>query len=743
MANTSNNDFHISLVAKNIGPHKDFNLCEKVNSNKIVFYANNGTGKTFLSRTFRLAEEPKKNADDLITVHKKEAEFSFKIVNDNLTKELSVKLNRGNEPIVNNNSGLIFHVFNSDYVNEQIVPNNYTPDGEIDGYIIGKEQIDLSEEKNKEETLRGIIKKYDERIDKYIDSLRKKLTDEGVHGRTTEMSLITREELHRGKIYDDVRTSEQVTCELEKLAQMPEELQDISLPVWSYERSCLDDILIELSVSHSKSEWDEEFVKYYNDNREFITKGLDNPLLEKEVCPFCKRELESDALELVKMYSAYREDKESKIVDMFNRYKKALDDLFNAIKNWCHQTSSAQTRFEKFKEYFPSLKSIQITNIEIDEYQQQPFDSLKEAINNKIKDLTLSLDEKDNINLIKTLLRTITNLHKDNLDFIIKANHVKNNINTERLGLRRDLCRSIYMEGKSKLAEAFACFNKAQEELKKIQKSIKEKEEKIKISKKEKVSNALNSLLKLFFGDKYSLDTNNFHIKFWGDDVGEVSKILSDGEKSIVAYCYYIASTYKIVDSEDDFERLFFIIDDPVSSMDLQYVYLVSETLRGLRQSFGINGHERIWVFTHSIDFFNMLRRNTVFSVGYEMHGGTVKRITENIALPYEYHLLDVLKVAEGIIGPAHTNANSIRHIIETISSFECPGISLQKYIENDEDLSKERSLCTICQDLSHGWMRTEMPFTEAMIISACKTLVTFMEKKYKGQIDTIRKRLS
>lgn len=743
MANTSNNDFHISLVAKNIGPHKDFNLCEKVNSNKIVFYANNGTGKTFLSRTFRLAEEPKKNADDLITVHKKEAEFSFKIVNDNLTKELSVKLNRGNEPIVNNNSGLIFHVFNSDYVNEQIVPNNYTPDGEIDGYIIGKEQIDLSEEKNKEETLRGIIKKYDERIDKYIDSLRKKLTDEGVHGRTTEMSLITREELHRGKIYDDVRTSEQVTCELEKLAQVPEELQDISLPVWSYERSCLDDILIELSVSHSKSEWDEEFVKYYNDNREFITKGLDNPLLEKEVCPFCKRELESDALELVKMYSAYREDKESKIVDMFNRYKNALDDLFNAIKNWCHQTSSAQTRFEKFKEYFPSLKSIQITNIEIDKYQQQPFDSLKEAINNKIKDLTLSLDEKDNINLIKTLLRTITNLHKDNLDFIIKANHVKNNINTERLGLRRDLCRSIYMEGKSKLAEAFACFNKAQEELKKIQKSIKEKEEKIKISKKEKVSNALNSLLKLFFGDKYSLDTNNFHIKFWGDDVGEVSKILSDGEKSIVAYCYYIASTYKIVDSEDDFERLFFIIDDPVSSMDLQYVYLVSETLRGLRQSFGINGHERIWVFTHSIDFFNMLRRNTVFSVGYEMHGGKVKRITENIALPYEYHLLDVLKVAEGIIGPAHTNANSIRHIIETISSFECPGISLQKYIENDEDLSKERSLCTICQDLSHGWMRTEMPFTEAMIISACKTLVTFMEKKYKGQIDTIRKRLS
>lgn len=623
MANTSNNDFHISLVAKNIGPHIDFNLREKVNSNKIVFYANNGTGKTFLSRTFRLAEEPKKNADDLIAVHKKEAEFSFKIVNNSLTKELFVKLNRGNEPVVNNNSGLIFHVFNSDYVNEQIVPNNYTPNGEIDGYIIGKEQIDLSEEKNKEEILRGVIKKYDERIDEYIDSLRKELTDEGVRGRTTEMALITREELHRGKIYDDVKTSEQVTRELEKLAQMPEELQDIPLPVWYYEPSCLDDILIELSVSHSKSEWDEEFVKYYSVNRDFIFKGLDNPLLGKNICPFCKRELEGSALELIKKYSAYREDRESKIVDKLNRYKSALSDLSNAIMDWCHKTSLAQTRLEQYKEYFPSLASMHITNVEMGEFELQPFENLKKIIDEKIKNLTFVSDEKVNINAIKSLLMTIRNYHKDNESCINKANRAKNNTNAERLELRRDLCRSIYMEGKSNLADAFCCLDKAQEELKKIQKSIKEKEEKIKISKKEKVSNTLNALLKLFFGDKYSLDNDNFHIKFWGDDVGEVSKILSDGEKSIVAYCYYLASTYVIVNDEDDFKKLFFIIDDPVSSMDLQYVYLVSETLRGLRQSFGIKGHERIWVFTHSIDFFNMLRRNTVFSVGYEMHGGT------------------------------------------------------------------------------------------------------------------------
>ena len=64
----------------------------------------------------------------------------------------------------------------------------------------------------------------------------------------------------------------------------------------------------------------------------------------------------------------------------------------------------------------------------------------------------------------------------------------------------------------------------------------------------------------MFFDGKYALDKETFQIKFQGNKIGEkATKILSDGEKSIVAYCYYLATTHLLVAREDDYNNLFFI----------------------------------------------------------------------------------------------------------------------------------------------------------------------------------------
>ena len=44
-----------------------------------------------------------------------------------------------------------------------------------------------------------------------------------------------------------------------------------------------------------------------------------------------------------------------------------------------------------------------------------------------------------------------------------------------------------------------------------------------------------------------------------------------------------------------------------------------------------------------------------------------------------------------------------------------------------------------ICQDLSHGGIRTQPPYTEDVLIHACDTVVAFMTEKYSGQIDAIK----
>ena len=148
--------FTVSLKIENIGPHFGTNIInetKEVESNKAIFYAVNGTGKSFISRSFRLAELPPHLCDDLLTLGQSTAKFTFAITTDLDSKEVSVNLERGKIPSITNTSNLIFHVFNSDFVEDNIKPNHYTPNGNIDGYILGKTQIDLSEEKAKESAL--------------------------------------------------------------------------------------------------------------------------------------------------------------------------------------------------------------------------------------------------------------------------------------------------------------------------------------------------------------------------------------------------------------------------------------------------------------------------------------------------------------------------------------------------------------------------------------------------------------
>ena len=74
----------VNLDINNIGPHNGTNkisFTDEVDSNKAIFYASNGTGKSFISRTFRLtsAEKLDLNADDLLTLGQASGTLNLKI----------------------------------------------------------------------------------------------------------------------------------------------------------------------------------------------------------------------------------------------------------------------------------------------------------------------------------------------------------------------------------------------------------------------------------------------------------------------------------------------------------------------------------------------------------------------------------------------------------------------------------------------------------------------------------------
>ena len=92
--------FTVSMDVENIGPHYGVNkltFSEVVDSNKAIFYATNGTGKSFISRAFRLCTPSKGRlmADELLTIGEQKGHFDFRIRDDNVDKRLDISIERG------------------------------------------------------------------------------------------------------------------------------------------------------------------------------------------------------------------------------------------------------------------------------------------------------------------------------------------------------------------------------------------------------------------------------------------------------------------------------------------------------------------------------------------------------------------------------------------------------------------------------------------------------------------------
>ena len=116
------------------------------------------------------------NPNDLFTIGQTSGTLSLKIVNKatpNGEKNLSILVNKDSPADVQNNTGYIFHVYNSDFVKENIEPREYTPDGNIEGYILGRVQIDLTKEKRHEAKLKNEIEKKNAMIDDIIENAKR------------------------------------------------------------------------------------------------------------------------------------------------------------------------------------------------------------------------------------------------------------------------------------------------------------------------------------------------------------------------------------------------------------------------------------------------------------------------------------------------------------------------------------------------------------------------------------------
>ncbi|HPG64979.1 MAG TPA: AAA family ATPase, partial [Saccharofermentans sp.] len=383
--------FTVKLDIDNIGPHygeRKLAFADEVDSNKAIIFATNGTGKSFISRAFRLTSNEKRAelADDLLTLGQKFGNLSFSVINNDNVKQLSISLERGKIPVIKDSTGLVFHVFNSDYIEENIKQNHYTLDGNIQGYILGKAQIDLTEEREREKILEREHASSSETIDIEIEQARKQLREKRVLPTTTEFGLIEKNRLLGTEDFENIASFEEIVAQLDTLSKVPDVLPDVQAPSLNVDSTALYEAGALLTTEFPKTEWDEEFVTDIKANRTFIESGLVQ-LNDRNTCPFCKQPLQADALRLLKNYKAYLVDKEAETLRSIEACIKSIEDIIEDFEKVYSSTKVAIADIDGLKEYFPSLADVKLEISGVGEEATREFKSIIELLEEKSSDL--------------------------------------------------------------------------------------------------------------------------------------------------------------------------------------------------------------------------------------------------------------------------------------------------------------------------------------------------------------------
>lgn len=139
----------------------------------------------------------------------------------------------------------------------------------------------------------------------------------------------------------------------------------------------------------------------------------------------------------------------------------------------------------------------------------------------------------------------------------------------------------------------------------------------------------INSLLNNFFGhDGIKLEARDgadqSTVKFEITRDGKAAYNLSEGECSLIAFCYFMA---KLEDPESKGKDLIIYIDDPISSLDGNHIFFVFSLIESLiakplKKADGSNTYryKQLFISTHNLDFLKYLKKISLPSE--KNHGG-------------------------------------------------------------------------------------------------------------------------
>lgn len=734
-------DFKLHISAKNIGPHEKLDGTFDVSANKTIIFAGNGCGKTFISRMFRLQQSADELSDRFIRNGENVGCFIFKQISEGANKDYKVDLQRGNLPFITQNSPFIFHVFNSEYVKEQLEPKRYSISGDIEGFYVGKENIDLEADKAALKQIEEAGKTIRAEIEESIRLGKEVLKREGIRGNLTEFKQIEFQTLVESDIpaesnYDNALAS------LRELSEIDPESIRLNYTPLGIDVAILDLASTMLEKTYSRSSFSDEFLDYVRSHSDFIRVGVDAIHENKDACPFCGQALSLDAHNLIKQYERYLSDEESKIIESIKGLSNDIKRLDIQYNSWAASYAAFVLEFTKLQSIIPSL-----------EKEALPKELDSNGIKSSIQDVVQSLDEKSKdisksvssgaVESLRLTLDKAKQLSQEASTLYSRANESLRKVDSEKTKARKNLCDAMLKKLHLDNQKLIEDYQEKTKEWRLAKSDLDLKREGVSQPLREVVAAQFSKLVNAFFGEKYDFDEESFSILFAGGPVpGNVDEVLSDGEQSIIAFCHYLANTPALIKDPSDWDRVYFIIDDPINSLDYSYVYVLAQMLRNLKDVASPNGElarARYLLMTHNAEFFNIVAKNSIASNRWMLSQNSIFPAKYSVIMPYDEYLQEIFEVARNGMNPTTKTGHAIRHVLESVWHVHSPDKhNFENFVSDTPELSSVPYIYTLAQDQSHGLFRTTPPVDDELLKRACEATILLVERVFPGQITNL-----
>lgn len=688
----------LRLTATHLGPVASMDALLSKHAQNLI-YARNGTGKSFLSRALRYLDLHAQGFDvtdaafALVSEEAADSKGSFSLSKGG-TNYGDLSLNCSGNSVKANSHNRIFHVFSEDFVHSELRQQNFDPDGNIENSI----QLDQTNIDTK--SIEAKIDIYREEIDirkiEIGDILNSSKTDDlvgkaSVRRQLTEFIALTAERLMAVTIQPKLpdRSFKDVVSDLDSLKSIPADPKfPTAISRLQPATDSLNCIIKTIRKVTSPSTVSMEIKQKLGNNPEFFEKGI--ALLkqsETDNCPFCHQSIDHpSARDRIEMYLAYFADAEGKHKKELRSAWADATDMRTTIKDRFALISGEIIKYEALRKLIPSLRDAALPEFsevytEIDDL----FGNLLAIIETKSASPSVVLGVPDDD---ITPLINVVNIKIDAInDRFNSINQAVNQSDNERRRLQREACAAFEQEfihshwSKIEIVHShYSLLSAAQMELDELKKS------QLTASVKERVADTFDSLITSFFGNKYSFDRTDFTLRRNDKKMARgVSRTLSDGEKTAIAFCYFISCVHKKVKSSSDYGKLFLVFDDPITSMSYDFVFSISQTLKNMTisasgeisinpASIRISKRPDLIIFTHSSHFYNTCVTNRVVKDGaaFFLHNnGSTHKISrrDQFVTPFEQHLKEIVDVHSGQ-DPSHTTGNAIRCVIEAIGRF-------------------------------------------------------------------------